>query len=409
MRPAIRKPGDGIGVPQAFRAGRQRVVVEVRQRREDEVGAVVPREDVVGDFLRAAAFPRGHGGDRGLLRRGVVGRVAEGEHALEGQARDQREGAAADAVLGQDAGAEGRVAHRRGALRGGQVRDFLVGRAAGEGVLAALEAEQDADRPRRKHGADRQALRRRRVGHGEEFLPRLRPVVTGGEREEHRRARRLDDTADDVEFGRGVRGVPVGDQFQQPVPGIAQPHGEAVEFFLLRSQGGGRVALQRLVADGAGCGDAEGAGAHRLGDQRAHRRDVVRRRVLEVEAALAHDMHAQRGVRHQGADVDVARLRIQRIEVFGEGFPPPVEALVQDGAGDVLHPFHEFDQLVAVGGTAGGEADAAIAHHRRGHAMPGGGGEVRIPHRLPVVMGVDVHEAGGDDAAAGVDLVLPAG
>ena len=34
-------PGDGIGVPQAFRAGRERVVGEVGQRREDEAGAVI--------------------------------------------------------------------------------------------------------------------------------------------------------------------------------------------------------------------------------------------------------------------------------------------------------------------------------------------------------------------------------
>ena len=43
------------------------------------------------------------------------------------------------------------------------------------------------------------------------------------------------------------------------------------------------------------------------------------------------------------------------------------------------------------------EADAAVAHHERGDAVPGRGREQRIPGDLPVVVGVHVHPAGRDD------------
>src|SRR5439155_27178994 len=67
--------------------------------------------------------------------------------------------------------------------------------------------------------------------------------------------------------------------------------------------------------------------------------------------------------------------------------------------------FHEADEPVAALGPDGREPDAAVAHHDGGDAVPGGGAEERVPRDLPVVVGVDVDEAGGDDAAAGVDHV----
>ena len=77
---------------------------------------------------------------------------------------------------------------------------------------------------------------------------------------------------------------------------------------------------------------------------------------------------------------------------------------MQDGAGDVFHAFHQFDQLIAIRSTAGREANAAIAHHRRGHAMPGGGRQMRIPHGLPIIMRVDINEAGCHQLAARVNF-----
>ena len=46
-------------------------------------------------------------------------------------------------------------------------------------------------------------------------------------------------------------------------------------------------------------------------------------------------------------------LRVQRRQVFGEALPAEVQALVQDGAGDVLDALHQLDQLLASPGLTG--------------------------------------------------------
>src|SRR5262249_62286102 len=85
--------------------------------------------------------------------------------------------------------------------------------------------------------------------------------------------------------------------------------------------------------------------------------------------------------------------------------PRPLEALVHDGSGNILDAFHQLDELLTVSGLTGREADAAISHHSRGDAVPGRRRRVRVPGRLSVVVGVNVHEAGRYDAAFGVDLL----
>ena len=56
-----------------------------------------------------------------------------------------------------------------------------------------------------------------------------------------------------------------------------------------------------------------------------------------------------------------------------------------------------------VGGPARRDADAAIAHHDAGDAVPGRGRDRAIPADLRVVVRVRVDEAGRDDAVGGVD------
>ena len=97
------------------------------------------------------------------------------------------------------------------------------------------------------------------------------------------------------------------------------------------------------------------------------------RRRLAVDAALAHHEDAQRRVRHLGGEVDVAAPRRQRVEIFGEALPVPRHAFAHHQLGDVLDALHDLDQRVAVLRPAGREADAAIAHHHGGDAMPDDG------------------------------------
>ena len=174
------------------------------------------------------------------------------------------------------------------------------------------------------------------------------------------------------------------------------------------SSDGRQLALAGAVVQRAAGGEAEGAGLDGLAGQLGHRRDVLRRRRLAVGAALAHHVQAHRPVRDLGAEVDVTRLAVDVVEVLGERLPLPRQALVQGDAGDVLDTLHQLDEAVVVGRADRGEPDAAVAHHGRGDAVPARRGELGVPRRLAVVVGVDVDVAGRHEGAVGVDLAATA-
>src|SRR5262249_39937665 len=66
--------------------------------------------------------------------------------------------------------------------------------------------------------------------------------------------------------------------------------------------------------------------------------------------------------------------------------------------------FHQLHQRPAMLRANRSEADAAIAEHRGGDAVPARRPEQRVPHRLPVVMRVHVDPAGRHQQPRGVDL-----
>ena len=70
-----------------------------------------------------------------------------------------------------------------------------------------------------------------------------------------------------------------------------------------------------------------------------------------------------------------------------------------DSIGDGLGADHGQHRALAEVGLDRGEAEAAVAQHHRGDAVPAGDRAVRVPADLGVVVGVQVDEAGRDDQA----------
>ena len=96
---------------------------------------------------------------------------------------------------------------------------------------------------------------------------------------------------------------------------------------------------------------------------------------------------------------------VERVEVLGERSPTPTSMpSVSAVPGMSSTPSISSISQSCRSGAAGREADAAVAHDHGRDAVPGRRGEVRVPGRLPVVVGVDVDEARGDEQAVGVDL-----
>ena len=172
---------------------------------------------------------------------------------------------------------------------------------------------------------------------------------------------------------------------------------------------GGLAARHRLagiavVADRHRGAEADRAGFHRLAHQLLHRADLVLRGGA-LGQFLAHDVEPQRRVAEQGGDVDRRAALLERVEILREGLERPGVAQaglerLEAHALDLLERLH--DQL-AMDRLGRGDAEAAIADHRRGHAMPRRDAEHAIPQDLRVVVRVHIDEARRHDLAGGVD------
>ena len=114
--------------------------------------------------------------------------------------------------------------------------------------------------------------------------------------------------------------------------------------------------------------------------------------------AVAHDEHPHGGVRQLGAEVDVVLAAFQRVR-YSPKLPSPSSGLRSGTApGMSSTPSISSMRLSRSAGLHRREADAAIAHHRGGDAVPGRRRRCGVPDRLAVVVGVDVDEARRDRA-----------
>ena len=187
--------------------------------------------------------------------------------------------------------------------------------------------------------------------------------------------------------------------------GVLQPFGKCAELVFFREEAGGEFAGLSSVQHVARGGHTQCAGFDGFSSEPAHCGQVLSGRRLLGGCALAHHIDPQRRVRQLGGDVDVELARIECIEIFGEGFPVPGQALDHDHLGHVFNALHELDQDLALIGLAGRKPDAAIAHHHRGHAVAGRRRKPMLPGGLTVEVGVNVDKARGHQQALGIDLL----
>src|SRR5690606_21896170 len=195
-----------------------------------------------------------------------------------------------------------------------------------------------------------------------------------------------------------------GNELEHAPSGRPYCHGNLSQFFLAGGEGRRVLAVARAVIDRARGREAEGAGLQRFSDQPRHLPPVLGRRGFAVRPAFSHDVDPQRRMADLSGDIQVVVPLCQRIHVVGEGLPVPGEPFGQDHFGNVLDPFHQADQSIVVGGAAGSEPDAAIAHDDAGYAQARRWVEPVGPGSLAVVMRMDVNEAGCGEQTPRIDL-----
>ena len=205
-------------------------------------------------------------------------------------------------MLGEDVRLDVGIAQGAGLVGDGQARERPVRRPAHERVVAG-EAAEDADRAGRDLRVEvraRGVLLHREV---EDGAPRLRivDVLHGGEGD------RLPTAAGDL--GQHPQLVILAEALAAELGEVperlrrdrlehaAAAVGHAVHQLRQLDVGGVgagyRLATDRPVEDRARRREADRARGDRLGEQTAHRREVVGGRVLVLDAALAHHLEAQ--------------------------------------------------------------------------------------------------------------------
>ena len=377
------------------------VAVHIVQKRPVQHGlAVAGGHELVGQLLRRDAGPQCAGRQARLGRRFVFRRVAHLEDLV--KAAKAPGGNRIAGRFGEDLRPHVGTPHQRKALGKRQLCDLQVRRVRRERILRQLEPEHQPDGAAADLGLERRAFAHRLAQHVEHLAPAFGMRLALGQRNRQRPARREREAVQQAEL-RG-RVVEVRDHLQHALADLAHGLRDGHQLALGRMQRRRGRAVAGFVLDRARGRKADGAGVHRLGCQPPHLVAVSLGGRLAPRSALAHHVHAQRGMRQLRGDVDVKGLGLQRVQVFGEAFPAPGEALGQHGARQVFDAFHEFDQHVALLRPARREANTTVAHDAGGDAVPGRRRELFAPHRLRVVVGVDIDETGRDDLAGGVDF-----
>ena len=200
---AVAQPEDGVGVRQHLAAGLEVAVREVGERHEQEVAAVVLRQEVeceLGGVHRPAPRPSAARSSRAPAR-------SRAPRPAGTSGRSRRAGAGTRG---------GRPPSRRRARRTGSrsaatcassgcAGDLLEGGVAREGMERRLQPQEEPDRSRRHLGPDGQPVGRRLLNLGQQAAPRLGPLVALRQRHRQRAPGALDQPPDQRELARRGR------------------------------------------------------------------------------------------------------------------------------------------------------------------------------------------------------------
>ena len=122
----------------------------------------------------------------------------------------------------------------------------------------------------------------------------------------------------------------------------------------------------------------------------------------------SHDEEPDRGVPHVAAEVEGDTAALDGVEVLGKGLElVPGHPGHQGVEAHVLHVLEGADDDLDAVGPGGGDGEAAVAGHHRGHPVERGRAEVGVPEHLGVVVGVDVDESRGHHLTGGVQFGRP--
>ncbi len=117
----------------------------------------------------------------------------------------------------------------------------------------------------------------------------------------------------------------------------------------------------------------------------------------------SHHPRDERAERDTGHQIDSLGLALQAIEELRKRHPIPRQTGLHRGIRDALQASHREHRPLALLRPHRGKAEAAVADHDRGHAVPSRNRAVGIPKNLRVIVRVQVDESGSDNQAGSVE------
>ena len=349
------------------------VVFVVADDREEQEPFCPTGEIVIRDFVGRVVGPSGQCGDTVLFFRLVVRRIVHREHPVPPRydmLAELRQ--PVQQLLGRrfrkDLRPQRRVLHPPDPLLDRQLQQSLVTRPDRERVQCRIDPQHHAHRPAGHLSGNHCALRPSSVDPVHQAAPADfvgRPV---GQQEPHRTPGVLAELRHPFQLFRLVLEVAVDPERAITEPLERRP--DPQQFINFRVPTRHHLAGRRLVGVGPRRRETERPrlqpGPHRI----AHRRDIVRRRLLPVDRPLTHHIDAQRMMRNLRRDIDRPRHLVQRIQVLRERLPVPLQPVRQRYAGNFLDRFHHPDQRRVILVAHRCEPDAAVAEQDRRDTVP---------------------------------------
>ena len=271
----------------------------------------------------------------------------------------------------------------------------------GKRVDRGLEADQHPDRTAAHLPVGIDVVGARGVDLAQRLAPAVGRLVDLHHQARQRPARGLGHAAHQLELARTEIGVDLDHTLAGAFHRLRQP----LQLGVVGRQRGHSATVASAVLVGPGAGKAQRALVQGLFEHRSHVLDLCCAWPLAmVGAAVTHRIQAKRCVRHLGAHIHDPRHRCDAVHELRKGLPVKLHAFAQHDLRDVFNALHQVDQVGHGTRANRREADAAVAEHSGRHTVPRRRCQERIPGGLPVVMGVDVDEAGGHQQTSRVNL-----
>ena len=197
---------------------------------------------------------------------------------------------------------------------------------------------------------------------------------------------------------RQITDCSAGDQLKNTATGPVHRFRQLQHLFVSRKGSRNGRTRHRAMPDRPRCRKPDSPGCQRFFHQLGHPGHVRWRRWIIRATSRTHHIIAQSSVRNLGGDIEGIFAGIEIIHILRKTLPSaPRNAFIECRAGDILDPFHHFDQFALTAGGHRRKANAAIAHHHGRDPVSGRGIELIVPANLAVVVGMNIDKTGRDN------------